>query len=164
MNVLWSYFWPIFAAGLVIGAIAGSITFRRKRNLSLIVGAALAIAAAPLWHGPLGAADRFSSRVERGAHEALEYYLVPQVSAQLHRDPLSRRLRLAGPANDFQRRELVRLLDQLPGVSSASWSAGGGGLPLIAEGVLLAIAGFLVGLVLAYVVELRRRYNAQWKW
>ena len=164
MNALWSYFWPVFAAGLVIGAIAGSIAFRRKRNLTLIVGACIAIAAAALWHGPLGAADRFSTRVERGAGQALSYYEMTKVTAKLHRNPLSRRLTLAGPADDFQRSELVRVLDQLPGVSSVSWSPGRGGLPLIAEAALLAVVGFLVGLVLAYLVELRRRYNAQWKW
>jgi membrane associated rhomboid family serine protease len=35
---------------------------------------------------------------------------------------------------------------------------------LIAEGLAAAIVGFLIGAVLAYVVELRRRYNAQWTW
>ena len=164
MNVLWSYFWPIFAAGLVIGAIAGSIAFRRNRNLALIAGAVLAIAAAALWHGPLGGADRFATRVERGARQALDYYEMTRVTAQLQRAPLSRRLILTGPADDFQHSELVRVLDQLPGVSSVSWSPGRGGVPLVAEGALLAIAGFLVGLLLAYLVELHRRYNAQWKW
>jgi hypothetical protein len=164
MNVLWSYFWPVFAAGLVLGAMAGSIAFRRNRDLALIAGAALAIAAAALWHGPFGAADRFSTRVERGARQALDYYEMTRVTAQLQRNPLSRRLILTGPADDFQHSELVRVLDQLPGVSSVSWSPGRGGIPLIAEGALLAIVGFLVGLLLAYLVELRRRYNAQWKW
>jgi hypothetical protein len=28
----------------------------------------------------------------------------------------------------------------------------------------VSVLGFVVGLILAYVVELRRRYNAQWKW
>ena len=164
MNVLWSYFWPIFAACLVIGAIAGTLAFHQKRNLTLAIGAALAIAAAGLWHGPLGAADRLSTRVERGAHQALDYYEMTKVTARLHRHPLSRQLTLAGPADDFQRGELVRVLDQLPGVSNVSWSNGSGGLPLIAEAALLAVIGFLVGLVLAYLVQLRRRYNAQWKW
>jgi hypothetical protein len=35
---------------------------------------------------------------------------------------------------------------------------------LILEGTAVAIVGFLLGLVLAYLVELRRRYNAQWNW
>jgi hypothetical protein len=56
------------------------------------------------------------------------------------------------------------LLDQLPGVSSVSWSATGRGVPLIAESALVALVGFLVGLLFAYLVELHRRYNAQWEW
>lgn len=166
MNALWTYFWPIFAAGLVIGAIAGTLAFRRpsKRKVVMACGITAAIAAAALWHWPLGGADQFSGRVERGARQALDYYEMAQVTAQLQRSPLSRRLILTGPADDFQHSELVRVLDQLPGVSSVSWSGGRGGIPLIAEAALMAIAGFLVGLVLAYLFELHRRYNAQWKW
>ena len=40
----------------------------------------------------------------------------------------------------------------------------GGGTPLIAEGTGASLLGFLIGLLLAYLVELRRRYNAQWNW
>ena len=53
---------------------------------------------------------------------------------------------LSGPADDFQRGELVRLMSQVPGVSGATWSDRRGGLPLIAEGALAAILGFLLGL------------------
>src|SRR3982751_3483343 len=130
MNALWSYFWPVFAAGVVLGAIAATIAFRRKRNLALGAGAVVAIAAAAVWHGPLGAADHFSARVETGAQQALDYYEMAGVTAQLERNPLSRQLKLRGPADDFQRSELVRVLDQLPGVSSVSWSPKRTGLPL----------------------------------
>lgn len=166
MNALWTYFWPVFAAALVIGAIAGTVAFRRpkRRRLARVAGILMAIAAAALWHWPLGGADQFSSRVERGARQALDYYEMTQVTARLERNPLSRRLILTGPADDFQHSELVRVLDQLPGVSSVSWSPRRGGLPLIAEAALIAIAGFLLGLMLAYLLELHRRYNAQWKW
>jgi hypothetical protein len=166
MNALWTYFWPVFAAALVIGMIAGSIGFRRrqKRTVALAVGLLAAIAAATLWHGPFGAAGRFSNRVELGARQALDYYEMTHVTARLQRAPLSRHLILVGPADDFQHSELVRLLSQLPGVSSVSWSSRGAGLPLLGESLLLAGAAFLIGLALAYLAELRRRYNAQWKW
>jgi len=59
---------------------------------------------------------------------------------------------------------LVRLFSQVPGVSGATWRNEPGGLPLIAEGALAAILGFLLGAGLAYLMELRRRYNAQWNW
>jgi hypothetical protein len=166
MTALWTYFWPIFAVGLVAGAIAGTVAFRRpgKRTAARVYGVLAAIAVAGIWHGPLGAADRFSSRVERGARQALDYYEMTKVTAQLQRGPLSRRLILAGPADDFQHSELVRVLNQLPGVSGVSWTNRRTGLPLIAESVIVACAGFLMGLLVAYLVELHRRYNAQWKW
>jgi len=166
MNALWSYFWPLLAAGLVIGAIAGSFGFRRRGRgaKALAAGIVVSIAAAALWHGPLGAADRFTARVERGAHQALDYYEMTKVTAHLHRAPLTRTLILSGPADDFQTSELVRLLDQLPGVSSARWTDKAGGPPLIVEAAAVSILGFLFGLLLAYLVELRRRYNAQWTW
>ena len=165
MNTLWDYFWPVFAAGLLIGALAAAIGFRRgRRALPIAVGLLATIGAAALWHGPLGAAARLSARVERQAREALDYYEMPDIGARLHHGPLTRRLILSGKADDFQRSELVRLFGQVPGVSGASWSGRSGGLPLIAEGIAVALASFLLGFGLAYLVELRRRYNAQWKW
>lgn len=185
MNALWSYFWPAFAAGLIVGAIAGSIAFRlprirskdrlayekilvqdwrRKRKLSLIGGFAMSVAAATLWHGPLGAANRFASQVDRSARQTLVYYEMTRVTARLHHGPLTRRIILSGPADDFQTSELVRIMGNLPGVSSAQWSSSPGGPPLVVEGAVTALLGFLFGLLLAYLVELRRRYNAQWNW
>lgn len=164
MSTLWPYFWPAIGAGLAVGIIAGAIAFRRRRNAALAIGLVATLALAALWHGPLGAADRLASAVERGVRTTLVYYEIPEVSGHLHHGPLTRRVLLSGPANDFQRGELVRLIDQVPGVASASWSPGGGGVPLIVEGGAAGVLGFLFGLLLAYLVELRRRYNAQWNW
>ena len=163
--MLWSYFWPCHAAGILGGGIGGLFAFRRKRRLPLIVGLLLALAAAAAWHGPLGAADRVRATIERQAREALDHYELPKVTAHLHRAPLTRRLVLAGGQEDnWQRGEIVRLFSQLPGVSRATWSEEDAGLPLILEAVIAAIIGFLLGLLLAYLLELRRRYNAQWTW
>jgi hypothetical protein len=168
MSALWSFFWPSMAAGLLTGGIGGLYAFRRKRWLPGIAAALLALAAAAAWQGPLGAADRFSTRAERQAHEALQYYEMPRVTAHLHHGPLTRRLILSKPADlqltDFQTSELVRLFSQVPGVSHATWSEQDAGLPLILETFLAALGGFLGGLFLAYLLELRRRYNAQWTW
>ena len=164
MNALWSYFWPVFAAGLVSGGIGASIAFRRRKTFALAAGLAMALAAAALWHGPLGGADRLTARIERTARLALDHYEMTRVSGRLHRGPLTRALILNGPADDFQRSELERLMSQVHGVSRARWSARSAGLPLIAEGLGVAILGFLVGVLLAYLVELLRRYNSQWNW
>jgi hypothetical protein len=167
MNIPWAYFWPILTAGLLIGGIGGLFAFRQRprRTAILAGGLALSLACAGLWHGPLGAADRFTARVERQARQALDHYEMAKVSAHLQRRPLTRRIVLAGDKlDDWQKGELVRLFSQLPGVSGATWSTSGGGIPVIAEAGLSAIAGFLGGLLLAYLIELRRRYNAQWTW
>jgi hypothetical protein len=180
VNAFWAYFWPIFGAGLTIGVIAGLAGFRaprakpkdreeaierwrRRRRIVLACGVALVLAAAALWHGPFGAAHRLTAQVERDARLTLKNYEMTQVRAELHHDPLTRRVLLTGRADDFQRGGLVRIIGSIPGVSSATWSDSGG-TPLIAEGAGASLLGFLIGLVLAYLVELRRRYNAQWNW
>ncbi|HEX8938206.1 MAG TPA: hypothetical protein VF776_08065 [Sphingomicrobium sp.] len=184
MNALWTYFWPAFAAGLTFGVIAATGAFRarivrvrerphepdlvrpqrRRRNAFLIGGVLASMSTAALWHGPLGAAERFSSEVERSVRQTLDYWEMTRVQGRLHHGPLTRRIALSGPADDFQRSELVRVISEVPGVSSARWSAGGGGPPLILEGIAVSLLGFLFGLLLAYLLELRRRYNAQWSW
>jgi hypothetical protein len=165
MNALWSYFWPCFAAGLLVGAVAGRITFRRRsgREIRFAASIVLALVLAALWHGPLGGADRFQARVEGDVRQMLVHYEMTQVSAHLHHDPLSRRVMLSGPADDFQRQGLIDYLTRIPGVEGATWSSSGG-LPLIAEALAVALLGYLFGLLLAYLFELRRRYNAQWNW
>ena len=168
MNAFWAYFWPLFGAGLIVGAITGSFAYRinpqRNWRRPVLIGIAVSLAAVVLWHGPLGGADRFANRIDRAAHAVLVRYEMTQVQAHLHRGPLTRQMMLSGPADDFQRSELVRYMDQLPGVEGASWSPSGGGVPLIAEAVAVCLIAFGVGLLLAYLVALRRRHNAQWSW
>ena len=71
MSVLMPYFWPCFAIGLVVGVIIGVFAFHkwptRKRNIALGIGAIVAICLALVWHGPLGAANRFTATVEKTA-------------------------------------------------------------------------------------------------
>ena len=173
MNTFWTYFWPLLAVGLAIGAFSGANGFRlpkdrppskRKRWLALALGVMACGAAAALWSGPLGAGDRLTARIEYDARLTLGNYEMTEITAHLHRAPLSRTLELAGPADDFQRGELVRILGLLSGVRDVRWSTDRGGLPLIAEGIVATLAGFLFGLLLAYLIELRRRDNAQWNW
>ncbi len=37
-------------------------------------------------------------------------------------------------------------------------------MPLLVEALAVALAGFIAGLVLAYLLELRRRSNSEWRW
>lgn len=184
MNAFWTYFWPAFSSGVIFGLIAATGAFRAKivrvrerphqpdfirpspkRRIAFLVGGVLAsMGAAAMWHGPLGGAERFSREVELSVRQTLDYWEMTKVQARLHHGPLTRRIMLSGPADDFQRSELVRYIGDVPGVSTARWSADGGGVPLIVEGIATSILGFLFGLLLAYLVERRRRYNAQWNW
>lgn len=164
MSPAWTYFWPVIALGLLLGAVSGSIWLRRKARRALAAGVAIAIAGVALWHWPLGAADRLAGVVESSARVVLVDWEMGHIESRLPRGPLTRKLQLSGEADAFQRRELARIMSTLPGVSSATWSRTATGMPLILESAIVAAAGFLAGLLLAYVVELRRRYNAQWKW
>ena len=94
-----------------------------NRAAIFIGGVAATLASGALWHGPLGAADRFATRADKIARATLDYYEMPAVSARIERDPLTRRMILSGPADPFQRSELVRIMGQIPGVSDVRWDA-----------------------------------------
>jgi ABC-type Fe3+ transport system permease subunit len=184
VTTFWAYFWPLLAVGLVIGILAGIVAFRipraqaraklageavaddrrGRRWIALAAGLFVCAGAAATWYGPVGAAGVLTRHVERDARITLDNYEMLQVGAYLHRNPLSRRLILYGPADDFQRSELVRIMGLLSGVREVRWSKQGGGVPLIVESIGATVLGFLFGILLAYLVELRRRYNAQWDW
>lgn len=92
-----------------------------NRRTIFLIGIAAVIAETALWHGPLGAGDRMAARAETIARRTLDYYELPMIQAHMQRDPLARRLILSGPADDFQRQELVRILDDIPGVLEVRW-------------------------------------------
>lgn len=94
------------------------------RGRIILLGTLLTVATAELFHGPLGAAAELEASVEGKARRALDFYELPGVTAHLEDKPLSRRLVLQGPADDFQRRALVELLGQLPGVTEVRWQQG----------------------------------------
>jgi len=107
MNVLWSYFWPCFGAGLLCGVVAGIFAFRaprvrsnatqgeiagavakwnRRRQRAIIGGILAALIATALWHGPLGAADRVAHELDRSARQTLAANDAPPgVAARIHR-------------------------------------------------------------------------------
>ena len=95
-----------------------------NRALILAIGIAAVLGVTALWHGPLGHGDHFAAFVESNARAQLDHDEMTQVQAHLQRSPLTRRLILSGPADDFQRGEIVRRMLLLPGISEAVWDPG----------------------------------------
>ena len=141
MTTLWHYYWPVVAIGVVIGTLTGSLLYNRlvtrardmlagvetasednrhKRRKLFIAGLAASLGAAIVWH--VFAADRLAARVEATVRAELRHQEMLGVSARLDRSPLRRRIVLSGPADDFQQAELVRIIDDLPGVSGVRWA------------------------------------------
>jgi len=168
MSLLWDLYWPVVVAAAVAGVIAGAFGFRRKRRgrRALAAGLAVILAAAWLWHGPLGAGSKFASAAERQTRQVLVDFEMAPVQAVVERSPVTRTLVLNGPADDFQRAELVRILNDVVGIGAVHWTDRPAPfmLPLLLEVELAALLGFGFGLLLAFLLELRRRSNAQWSW
>lgn len=127
---------------------------------ALAIGVVATLAATYLWHGPGGAGERFAGTIDRTMRATLDHYEMQPVAARLQRDPLTRRLLLDGPADAFQRSEISRIALEVPGLASAHWPGPRDpprALPLIVEVMLMALAAFAIGVVLAYYAALRRR-------
>ena len=92
-----------------------------SRRQVFLLGLAAVLGFTALWHGPMGAGDRLARISEASARQTLDAYEMPMIQAKMQRGPLSRRLILSGPADDFQRAELVRILDETPGVLEVRW-------------------------------------------
>ena len=179
MSLFWDIYWPVLTVAAVLGAIAGAVGFRastalgpntrelkRKAGVAFAIGAALVLALGTLWHGPLGGGEKLASTVDRRSRQVLNDWEMTEVQGRLQRAPISRTLVLSGPADDFQRSELIRIMDRVPGVARVRWAdmKSPNALPLLAEAELAGLLCFGLGLLLAYLLELRRRYRAQWSW
>lgn len=92
-----------------------------NRRIIFLVGLVVVIGFAALWHGPLGAGERLAGKAETAARAQLDRDEMHQVQARFERRPLSRRLMVSGPADDFQRQEIIRRLDAIPGVLEVRW-------------------------------------------
>jgi hypothetical protein len=179
MNLFWDVYWPLLTTAVVLGVVAGTVGFRAnpvrqpktdamKRWAALVVtaGALVVLATGALWHGPIGAGDKLAGTVDRVARKVLDDWEMIQIQGHIQRHPITRTLVLSGPADDFQRSELIRIMDDVPGVATVRWAdmRPAFALPLFAEAELAALICFGLGLLLAYLLELRRRYRAQWSW
>lgn len=92
-----------------------------SRHTIFLLGLAAVIGFAAVWHGPLGAGERLANKAEAAARAQLDRDEMFQVQARIQRGPLSRRLIVSGPADDFQRGEIIRRLDAVPGVLDVRW-------------------------------------------
>ena len=132
-----------------------------RPNTAFSLGLAATVASAVLWHGPGGAADRFVTRSERDVRTMLEYFEMKQVEGRVQRGPVARRIFYSGKADEFQRSELVRLGEDLPGIGEARWSrpktALSYPLPLVVEAIALALGSFLIGLTISAIAWYARR-------
>jgi len=178
MSYLWDLYWPFLTVAAVIGVVTGRLAYKmpgkegekaaynRKRNLTLIGGAAAILLAGWVWHGPVGAGQRFTTETERFTRKVLVAFEMAPIKAVVAQNPLKRSLILSGRADDFQRKELIRILKEVPGVGEVHWTdqQADFALPLLLEVELAGLCSFGVGLLLAYLLELRRRSNAQWRW
>ena len=79
----------------------------------LLIGAAAALAAGWLSHGPLGRGEAFVAGLEAAANAQVAEAELPGVTVRFSRDPLSRKAILTGTADDFQREGM----GQLPGIN-----------------------------------------------
>ncbi len=95
-----------------------------NRARIVVLGIAATLAFTGLWHGPLGAGDRLAAHAEQTARRTLDYYELQMIQAKLARHPLARTIVLSGPADNFQHRELVRVLNDVPGILAVRWDDG----------------------------------------
>lgn len=94
-----------------------------NRASTVALGILATLAVGWLWHGPLGTGERMATNMESVARAQLDHDEMTQVQAHVQRGPLTRRLILTGPADDFQRGEIVRRMELLPGVGDATWDS-----------------------------------------
>jgi hypothetical protein len=133
----------------------------------LLIGLALALAAAWISHSPLGRGEAMIDRLEAEARAAVAQAELPGIAVRLDRAPLSRRATLSGPANDLQREGLGSQLGisdyvrEVDGIAAVRWAdepgPGGRIMPLLLETMVLAAFAYLIGLGLGWFLWGRRR-------
>ena len=126
-----------------------------------LIGLAAVLIMGFVWHGPLGNGARMIDALEAQARAAAAEAELPGISVEMARDPLARSAVISGQANDLQREGLGETgmgvkdyVRQVEGLSSIRWSdeTDAGGLPLLAETLILIALAFLIGLAAAWLL------------
>ena len=135
--------------------------------LKAIIGLLLALAAAWIWHAPLGNGQRLIDRLEAEARAEVAKTELPGIELNLSRSPLARVATVSGPANALQREGLGSQKGvsdharDVEGVSDVRWAdepdAGRRVMPLLLETLGLAALAYLIGLGLGWLLCGRRR-------
>lgn len=135
--------------------------------LKATFGLLLALAAAWIWHAPLGHGERLIDRLEGEARQEVAKAELPGIEVSLSRNPLARAATLSGPANDLQREGLGSqkgvsdLVRDVEGISGVRWAdepdSGRRIMPLLLETLALAALAYLIGLGLGWLLWGRRR-------
>ncbi len=92
-----------------------------RRPAIFAIGVAATLGVTALFHGPMGEGDAFAGSIEQAARAELDRQEMVQINARLERGPLRRTLVLSGPADDFQREELPKIMVKVPGVEAVRW-------------------------------------------
>jgi hypothetical protein len=128
--------------------------------VKLLIGLAATLLMGWVWHGPLGNGAALIGAIETQAKAEMARTEVTGIDVRLGRDPLSRAAILSGAADRFQRegmgsqKGLTEIVGGVKGVSSVRWAdeaQGGGGLPLLAETLILLALSYLIGLGVAWL-------------
>jgi hypothetical protein len=135
--------------------------------LKATIGFLLALAAAWIWHGPLGNGERLIGGLEAQARDSVAMAELPGIAVRLSRHPLARVATLSGPANDLQREGLGSqkgvsdYVRDVQGISDVRWAdepdVGRRVMPLLLEFLALAAFAYLLGLGLGWFLWGRRR-------
>ena len=135
--------------------------------LKAILGLLLALAAAWIWHAPLGYGERLIDRLQSEAEDGVAKAELPGIRVSLSRDPLARVAILSGRANDLQREGLGSqkgvsdYVRDVPGISGVRWAdeaeSGRRITPLIVETLALVALAYGLGLGLGRLLWGRRR-------
>ena len=135
--------------------------------VKLLTGLALSLAAAWIWHSPLGRGAMLIDRLEGEARAAAARAELPGIAVRLGRDPLTRNAILSGTANDLQREGLgsqmgvsdhVRAVE---GIGAVHWAdepaPARRTTPLIVETMIWSALAYFLGLGLGWLLWGRRR-------
>jgi len=123
--------------------------------MKFLIGLAAVLIMGFVWHGPLGNGARMIDSLEAQARAAAAEGELPGIEVRMARDPLARSAVISGEANDLQREGLGETgmgvkdyVRTVKGISSVCWSdePEAGGLPLLAEILILITLAFLLGL------------------